>query len=74
MSDVATQKREREREREREHIHAGYVITKIHGTVKTVMKEPAALALQIEIGGSSSYRMEVKFLPGYMSHPMWQSS
>jgi hypothetical protein len=48
------------------HVHAGYVITKPHGTVHIIMKEAVAFTLRIEIGGSSSYSMEVKFLPGYM--------
>lgn len=57
------------------HVHARYVITKLYGTVKIVMKELVTFALWIETGGgSSSHRMEVKFLPGYMSHPTWQSS
>jgi hypothetical protein len=65
MADAATTKID---------VHTGYVIMKPHGTAKTVMKRHVALAFRIEIGGSSPYRMVVKFLPGSMSHPTWQSS
>jgi len=61
MSDVATTKI---------HVHAGYVIMKPHGTVKIVMKEPVAFALQTEIGGSSSYKMMVSFYQALCHIPM----
>jgi hypothetical protein len=65
MSDVATTKI---------RVHAGYVIKTPHGIVKMVMKEPVAFSLRIETGGKQFLQNGGKFLPGYMSHPTWQSS
>jgi hypothetical protein len=65
MHDVATTKM---------CVPLGYVIKTPHGTVKIVMKEPVAFALQINIGGKQFLQNGGKLLPGYTSQPTWQSS